>query len=145
MTGKILVAGSGVFLYWRMASWNASMLIAPSFLTLPVINLLMILTPISALQLLWGNATELRRWCIPQLCRNCLVVWATNLGPPSDESSSGMPKVAKVCLRTLISPCAPSLALSTIGQLGVSVNDDEVSVALVVEVVCTYALEWVLR
>ena len=49
--------------------------------------------------------------------------------------------MAKVCLRTLISPWAPSLALSTIG----SVNDDEVSVALVVEVICTYALEWVLR
>ena len=67
------------------------MLIAPSFPTLPVINLLMVLTPISALQLLWEKATELRRWCIPQLCRNCLVVLATNSGPPSDDSLFGMP------------------------------------------------------
>ena len=27
----------------------------------------------------------------PQLCRNYLVVWATNSRPPSDESSFGMP------------------------------------------------------
>ena len=63
MAGDILVVGSGVFLYCRIASWNASMSMAPSLPTLPVINLLTVLTPTSALQLLCGNATELSRWC----------------------------------------------------------------------------------
>ena len=91
IAGDSLVVGSGVFLYCRMAFWNASMLMSPSFPVLPVINSLMVLTPTSALQLLCGMATELRRWCTPQLRRNCLELWATNSGPPSDDSSSGMP------------------------------------------------------
>ena len=102
MAGDIFVVGSGVFrhrcipgsdspIYWRIAAWNASMLMAPSFPTMPVINLLTALTPTSALQLLCGNATELRRWCTPHWRRNSLVAWDTNSGPPSDVSSSGMP------------------------------------------------------
>ena len=91
MAGDIFVVGSGVFRYWRIAAWNASMLMAPFFPTLPVINLLTVLTPTSALQFLCGNATELRQWCTPHWRRNSLVVWDTNSGPPSNESSSGMP------------------------------------------------------
>ena len=91
MVGNIFELGSGVFRYWRIAAWNASMLMVPSFPTLPAINLLTVLTPTSALHLLCGNATELRRWCTPHWCRNFLVVWDTNSGPPSDESLSGIP------------------------------------------------------
>ena len=57
MAGDIFVVRSGVFLYWRIAAWNASILMAPFFPTLPVINLLIVLTPTSALQLLCENAT----------------------------------------------------------------------------------------
>ena len=49
------------------------------------------LTPISAQQLLCGKATELRRWCTPNWRTKVRVTMATNSGPPSDESSSGMP------------------------------------------------------
>ncbi len=52
----------------------------------------------SALQLLWGNATELRRWWTPQSWRNCVVVVDVNSGPPSVASSSGMPNVEKMRL-----------------------------------------------
>ena len=117
IAGESLVDWSGVFLYCRMACWNESVLRAPSFPMLPVISRLTVFTPISARQLLWGKATELRRWWIPQSRRNCRVVWAMNSGPPSEESSSGMPYVANVCLSMSISPRAPSFALSTIGQL----------------------------
>jgi len=117
MAGDIFVVGSGVFLCSRIAAWNASTLMAPSFPTLPVINLLTVLTTTSALQLLCANATELRRWCTPHWHRNSLVLWDMNLGPLSDESSSGMLWVAKVCCRVLISLVAPSSALSTMGQL----------------------------
>ena len=91
MAGNIFVAGSGVLLYRSMASWKVSMSISPFSVTFPVISRLMVFTPISALQLLWGNATELRRWCNPQWRWKSLVVWAVNSGPPSDDSSSGIP------------------------------------------------------
>ena len=42
---------------------------------------------------------------------------AMNSGPPSDDNSSGMPYVVKVRRRMLTSPFAPSVALSTMGQL----------------------------
>ncbi len=66
MEGDSLVVGSGVFLYCKMAFWNVSMLIAPFLPVLPVMSRLTVLTPSSALQLLCGKATELRRWCTPQ-------------------------------------------------------------------------------
>ena len=48
--------------------------------------------------------------------------------------------------RELLSPSAPSLALNFYYRpVGVSVDDDKVGVALVVEIVGTYALERVLR
>ena len=56
----------------------------PSFPVLPVIILLIVLTPISALELLCGNATELRRWWTPQSFRNVAVALAMKTGPPSE-------------------------------------------------------------
>ena len=91
MAGDNLVLWSGVFLYRSMALWKVSTLMSPFLHTLSVISRLMVLTPISALQLLWGKATELSLWWIPQSDRNFLVECATNSGSPSDDSSSGMP------------------------------------------------------
>ena len=61
MAGDIRVAGSGVFLYCRTALWKASESRLPFAVTLPVSRRFIVLTPTSARQLLWGNATELRR------------------------------------------------------------------------------------
>ena len=44
----------------------------------------------------------------PQSVRNWRVVLEVNSGPPSEDSSSGIPKVTKVRLRQTISPVAPS-------------------------------------
>ena len=82
-----------------------------------MMNRLTDLTPISALQFECGNATDDRRWCMPQSFRNWRVAVAVNSGPPSVASSSGMPKVAKVRRRQSIRPVDPSLARSTRGQL----------------------------
>ena len=88
-------------------------LIAPSFPTLPVISLLMVLTPTSGYapgvqELPGGVGNEFR----------------------AAESS---PHMANVCRRTLMSPVAPSLASWTMYIIA----------ALVMKIVCTYALEGV--
>jgi len=72
IAGESLVLGSGVFRYCKIAFWNWSTLISP---VLPAMSRFMVLTPISVLQLLCGNATELRWWCTPcpQSWMNCLV------------------------------------------------------------------------
>ena len=62
VAGDCLVAGSGVLRYWRMALWNASTSRFPSLPIFPEIRRLTVFTPTSARQLLWGKATELRRW-----------------------------------------------------------------------------------
>ena len=60
VAGDDFVAGLGVFLYCKTAFRRAStMLMSPSFPVLPVMSCLMVLTPISALQLLCGKAIEL--------------------------------------------------------------------------------------
>ena len=84
---------------------------------LSMIILFIVFTPISALLLLWGNATDERRWWTPQLRRNVDVAVDVNSGPPSDESSSLIPNVVNVRLRLDMSPLDPPYALSTIGQL----------------------------
>ena len=58
MAGDRPVSLSGVFRYCNIARWKASVSRLPLALVLFVISLLMVLTPISALQLLCGNATE---------------------------------------------------------------------------------------
>ena len=115
--GDSLVFGSGVLRYCKMACWNALVLRLPCGSVLFVISLLTVFTPISALQLEWGNATDERRWCTPQSFKSCWVACALNCGPPSVAHSSGMPYVAKVRLRHSIRPAEPSRPLSTMGQL----------------------------
>lgn len=114
--GDCLVKGSGVFLYCRMAFWNVSVARSPVGPVFPDISLFIVLTPISALQLLCGLATELSLWFTPQFFRKSEVEVEVNSGPPSEARSSGMTNVENVCLRTSIRPLAPSLDLSTIGQ-----------------------------
>ena len=116
IAGDIRVAGSGVFRYCRIALWKASESRLPLAVTLPVSRRFIVFTPTSALQLLWGNATELRRWWTPQSWRNCVVVVDVNSGPPSVASSSGMPNVEKMRLSALTTPLAPSSACFTMGQ-----------------------------
>ena len=67
VAGDDFVAGLGVFLYCKTAFKRASMLMSPSFPVLPVMSSLMVLTPISALQLLCGKAIEL----LERVFRNC--------------------------------------------------------------------------
>ena len=117
IAGDSRVSRSGVFRYCRMARWNASVLRLPSCPVFFMISLFTVLTPISALLLLWGNATDDRRWCTPQLRKNFAVADDVNSGPPSDDSSSLIPNVVKVRLRLAMSPWDPSCALSTMGQL----------------------------
>ena len=91
IAGDCFVAGSGAFRYWRIACWKLSMSRLPLEPVFPMIRRLIVFTAISARLLLCGYATELRRWRTPQSCINFWVVWATNSGPPSEASSSGMP------------------------------------------------------
>ena len=91
IAGDCFVAGSGAFRYWRIACWKLSMSRLPLEPVFPMIRRLIVFTAISARQLLCGYATGLRRWWTPQSCRNFWVVWATNSGPPSEASSSGIP------------------------------------------------------
>ena len=81
--GESLVVGSGEFLRVSMACWRLLMSRLPSPRRLPVTKRFIDFTPISALQLLWGLATELSRWWTPQSAKNFWVVWAVNSGPPS--------------------------------------------------------------
>ena len=107
---------SGVFWYCRMALWNLSVSSEPSEAELSVRRRLTVLTPISALQLLCGNAVEDSLWWIPQSKRNFLVSFDVNSGPPSEASSPGIPNVVNLRLRHFISPFDPCSALSTMGQ-----------------------------
>ena len=78
-----LVAGSGVFLYWRIADYTVSTSRAPPGPVLLVRILIMVLTPISALQLLGGKATEDSPWFTPHVCRKSCVeleFWSTIWG-----------------------------------------------------------------
>ena len=59
--GDSLVSLSGVFLYWSIALWKASGSRSPFEPVLFIMSRLMVFTAISALQLLWGNATDERR------------------------------------------------------------------------------------
>ena len=58
IAGDSVVVGSGQFLYCSIARWNESVSISPLGPVLSVIILLTVFTPISALQLLWGKATD---------------------------------------------------------------------------------------
>jgi hypothetical protein len=58
MAGERFVFLSGVFLYCSMARWKESLSMSTEELVLSIRRRLAVLTPISALQLLWGKATE---------------------------------------------------------------------------------------
>ena len=49
--------------------------------------------------------------------RKSRVAAATNSGPPSEESSSGIPYVTKLLRKVSMSPLDPPEAFSTMGQL----------------------------
>ena len=115
--GDNLVLRSGVFRYCRMARWRESVLRFPWGSVLVLIMRFTVLTPISARQLEWGNATEDSRWWMPQSLRNWRVIAAVNSGPPSVAHSSGMPNVVNVRRRQITRPRAPSWARSIMGQL----------------------------
>ena len=76
-----------------MARWNASVFRDPLGPVLPASIRLTVFTPTSALQLLCGFATPLKRCSTPQLRRNVSVGPALNSGPPSDDSSSALPRL----------------------------------------------------
>ena len=114
--GESLVFGSGVFRYWSIALWKASVSSEPLGLVLSWSILFTVFTPISALQFECGKATDDSLWRTPQLRKNDRVSVAVNSGPPSLASSSGTPKVTKVLRRDVIRPLLPSFARSTMGQ-----------------------------
>ena len=91
IAGDNLVARSGVFLYWRIACCTASTSSPPLGPVLLVRLRFMILTPISALQMLCGKATDDSPLWTPHVRRKPLRVFDWNSGPPSEASSSGMP------------------------------------------------------
>ena len=115
MAGDTFVCGSGVLRYWSIATRNASVSNSPDGEVLDLIIRLIVFTPISALQFECGNATDERRWSTPQDRRKDCVEAATNSEPPSLAISSGIPNVAKMRLRDLISPFAPFFARSAMG------------------------------
>ena len=141
--GLTLDTGAGVFMLANMARWNASVFREPLEPVLPTNIRMTVFMPSSAMQLLcvW-RATLLTRWCTPQLRRNVSVAPAMNSGPPSDESSSAMPKVTNTaeCSNTSFGAVC---ILFYHGPIGVPIHDDEVMVTAVAEVVCTYCLEGV--
>ena len=117
IAGESFVSGSGVLRYWSMATLNASVLSSPLGDVLDVIIRLTVFTPISAPQFECGNATKDLRWWMPQSRRNFRVCEAMNSGPPSLDSSSGMPNVMNVRFNKSTNPVDPSNDRSTISQL----------------------------
>ena len=117
MAGDSFVSLSGVFLYCRRALRKASLSRVPVGPVFPASRRFMDFTATSARQLLWAKATDESLWWIPQSRRKLEVAEAVNSGPPSEASSSGMPKVVKVNLREAMMPEDPPEALMTVGQL----------------------------
>ena len=117
IAGESPVSRSGVFRYCKIARWNLSVFSEPLGPVFSMISRFIVLTAISARQLLCGNATEEMRWCTPQFLRNVSVAVAVYSGPPSEVSSSLMPKVMNVLHSVVINPSAPLAPRSTIGQL----------------------------
>lgn len=122
------------------------MLREPSVPVLPVINLFTVLTPNADLRtaVAGGKATEFRRWCTFHSRRNCLVLWATNSGPPSVESSSGMSSIGgKRVSESVDETLCSSFGSLNYGPVRVAIDNYQVRVTLVVKVVRTDALKWV--
>ena len=106
--GDVPVSGSGVLRYCKSALWNASVFRSPASVVLFVRRRLIVFTPISALQLLWGNAVDNSLCFTHQLRRKVCVDDAVNSKPLSLDNSVGAPYVEKHFLKVAISPFAPS-------------------------------------
>lgn len=97
MTGDNLVSGSAVL----------SSPLGPVF---EDIKSFAVFTPISALGLKFGKATDYNLCCTPQLFKNWDADDEANSSPPSDAHSSGIHYVAKILRRLVIRPLVPSSA-----------------------------------
>ena len=117
-----------------MARCRESVSRLPFGIALSVMIRLTVFTPISALQFEWGNATDDRRWWTPHSFRNWHVAAAVNSGPPSVAHCA--PQAVNQAFRSL------SRSFDN-GPVGVAIYHDEVVDPLVVEEVCTDALEGV--
>ena len=106
--GDMLQSGLGVLRSCGIARRNLSLLRLPVGPVLDYSRRFAVLTATSALPFDWGKWAEDRRCLMPQWLRKFAVRPAVNSGPPSLESSSGTPKVAKINLRWRISPAAPA-------------------------------------
>ena len=100
--GDTPMSGAGVFRWRSNAFATASVSRDPVGLTFDVRMRFIVLTALSARPLLSGKYADDKRWCIPQFRRNVLTSLDSYGGPPSDESSSGTPKVVKYFRSTLI-------------------------------------------
>ena len=58
IAGESFVSGSGVLRCCKIARWNLSVFRSPLGLVLDAMSLFAVLTPISARELEWGNATD---------------------------------------------------------------------------------------
>ena len=117
IAGDKPVSLSGVFLYCNNALWNLSVSRLPAGPVFSMISLFTVFTAISARELLWGKYAEDILCFTPQFLRKRLVSRDVNSEPPSEDSSSLMPKVTKARLNAVIRPWLPLADLSTIGQL----------------------------
>ena len=93
--GERLQSGSGVFRSCSMARRKRSWSRLPVGPVLDIRRRLAVFTATSALPLHCGKPAEERRCRTPHKRRKFSVCPAMNSGPPSFESSSGTPKVAK--------------------------------------------------
>ena len=106
--GDMLQSGSGVLRSCSIARRKLSLLRLPVGPVLDCSRRFAVLTATSALPFDWGKWAEDRRCLMPQWLRKFAVWPAVNSGPPSLESYSGTPKVAKNDLRWRIIPAAPA-------------------------------------
>ena len=116
MAGDNPVSLSGVFRYCSMARWNLSVFRVPPGPVFSMIILLTVFTAISARLLLCAKATEEMRCLTPQLLRNVFILSEVNSGPPSEVSSSLIPKVTNVRRNRVVIPSVPVADASTMGQ-----------------------------
>ena len=109
--GDTWQSGSGVFLSWSKPNntWSVSRL--PDAVVLALSSRFTDLTATSARPFDWGWYADEILCLTPHVARNFFVSLAVNSGPPSDDISSGTPKVAKNFLMHAIRPLAPELAL----------------------------------
>lgn len=115
--------GSGVFRSWRIARRNRSWSRLPAGPVFDIRRRLAVFTATSALPFDWGKPADDILCRTPQSCRNLSVLPATNSGPPSLDSSSGTPNVAKNERRWRISPVDPPRSVP-VDELNISTQPE---------------------